>query len=353
VDRGSFARTINVPLQPFKLIGATTRAGFLSAPLRERFGLYHHFEFYPEEDLLEIARRSAKLLAVPTDPEALAEVARRSRGTPRVTIRLMRRMRDFAQVKGDGRVTPQIAREALAMEAVDERGLDELDRKFLRTIVEVYGGGPAGIEAIAATLNEEVDTLVDMVEPYLLKIGFVGRTRQGRIATADAYKHLGLKAPPPPRKSGKRGPPEPELFAPGTAGVPWPAARAVAVAGCHPARGGWRTRRAGAGISPSAYRRRLNVGGIPPPLRRCSPRPCSGQAGQAVRGAHACGGPAPPFGLCRGRERVWRFCGCIGRVRRYNTPFPGRGGIMCAPPATAGKLPASSCGLRRDESGCG
>jgi Holliday junction DNA helicase RuvB len=110
-------------------------------------------------------------------------------------------------------VTPEIAREALAMEAVDERGLDELDRKFLRTIVETYGGGPAGIEAIAATLNEEVDTLVDMVEPYLLKIGFIGRTRQGRIATAEAYKHLGLKAPPAPRKSGKRGSPEPELFA--------------------------------------------------------------------------------------------------------------------------------------------
>jgi len=212
VDRGSFARTINVPLQPFTLIGATTRAGFLSAPLRERFGLYHHFEFYPEEDLEEIARRSAKLLAVPTEPEALVEVARRSRGTPRVTIRLMRRMRDFAQVKGDGRVTPEIAREALKMEAVDEKGLDELDRKFLRVLIETYGGGPAGIEAIAATLNEEVDTLVDMVEPYLLKIGFVGRTRQGRVATKEAYDHLDLKIPAGSKKSKSKGRDDTGLF---------------------------------------------------------------------------------------------------------------------------------------------
>jgi holliday junction DNA helicase RuvB len=195
VDRGSFARTINVPLQPFTMIGATTRAGFLSAPLRERFGLFHHFEFYPEEDLREIALRSARLLGVETELEAVKEVARRSRGTPRVCIRLMRRVRDFAQVKGDGRLTKQAADEALKMEAVDTRGLDELDRKFLRTIIDVYGGGPAGIEAIAATLNEEIDTLVDMVEPYLLKIGFVGRTRQGRVVTAPAYEHLGLKAP--------------------------------------------------------------------------------------------------------------------------------------------------------------
>ncbi|MGB3087620.1 MAG: Holliday junction branch migration DNA helicase RuvB [Phycisphaerae bacterium] len=210
VDRGSFARTINVPLQPFTLIGATTRAGFLSAPLRERFGIFHHFEFYPEEDLLRIAHRSAELLETPADEDALAEVARRSRGTPRVCIRLVRRVRDYAQVKGDGKVTTRLAREALKMEAVDEKGLDALDRKFLRTLIDVYGGGPAGIEAIAATLNEEVDTLVDMVEPYLLKIGFVGRTRQGRLATAVAYEHLGLKAPA--RKPKRKKTPEPDLF---------------------------------------------------------------------------------------------------------------------------------------------
>jgi Holliday junction DNA helicase RuvB len=208
VDRGSFARTINVPLQPFTMIGATTRAGFLSAPLRERFGLFHHFEFYPEDDLRQIAQRSATLLGVRAEAEALGEIARRSRGTPRVCIRLMRRVRDFAQVRGDGRVTHKISREALKMEAVDEKGLDELDRKFLRTIIDVYRGGPAGIEAIAATLNEEVDTLVDMVEPYLLKIGYVGRTRQGRIVTAAAYEHLDLKPPAP--KGDKAG--EADLF---------------------------------------------------------------------------------------------------------------------------------------------
>jgi Holliday junction DNA helicase RuvB len=201
VDRGSFARTINVPLQPFTMIGATTRAGFLSAPLRERFGLFHHFEFYPEADLLLVAKRAAKLLAVEAEPAALQEVARRSRGTPRVCIRLMRRVRDYAQVKGDGRVTQKSAQEALKMEAVDHAGLDALDRKFLRTIIDVYKGGPAGIEAIAATLNEEVDTLVDMVEPYLLKIGYVGRTRQGRVVTAPAYEHLELKPPPEPKSA--------------------------------------------------------------------------------------------------------------------------------------------------------
>jgi holliday junction DNA helicase RuvB len=210
VDRGSFARTINVPLQPFTMIGATTRAGFLSAPLRERFGLFHHFEFYPEEDLLAIAKRSAALLGAEAEPEALKEVARRSRGTPRVCIRLMRRVRDYAQVKGDGRLTKKAADEALKMETVDGMGLDELDRKFLRTIIDVYGGGPAGIEAIAATLNEEIDTLVDMVEPYLLKIGFVGRTRQGRVVTAPAYDHLGVK--PPASSKGRPAASEGELF---------------------------------------------------------------------------------------------------------------------------------------------
>jgi holliday junction DNA helicase RuvB len=214
VDRGSFARTINVPLQPFTLIGATTRAGFLSAPLRERFGIYHHFEFYPDEDLLEIATRAARLLGAPAEPDALTEVARRSRGTPRICIRLIRRVRDFAQVKGDGRITKALARDALKMEAVDDRGLDDLDRKFLKTLIDVYGGGPAGIEAIAATLNEEVDTLVDMVEPFLLKLGFLGRTRQGRLVTAEAYAHLGLKAPPAAKKPAEmKGDEEESLFA--------------------------------------------------------------------------------------------------------------------------------------------
>jgi len=212
MDRGSFARTINMPLVPFTMIGATTRAGFLSAPLRERFGIFHHFSFYPEPDLVEIARRTARLLAVDAEAEALDEVARRSRGTPRICIRLMRRVRDYAQVKGDGRITTPIARQALEMEAVDAGGLDKLDRAFLRTLIAVYNGGPAGIEALAATLNEEVDTLVDMVEPYLLKTGYVARTRQGRTATAAAYEHLALTPPagvkPPTKKAGQ----EPDLF---------------------------------------------------------------------------------------------------------------------------------------------
>jgi len=212
VDRGSFARTINVPLQRFTLIGATTRAGFLSAPLRERFGIFHHFEFYPEQDLLEIAARSAHLLAVEADAESLAEIARRSRGTPRICIRLVRRVRDYAQVRGDGRITPPIAAEALKMEAVDTSGLDELDRKFLRVILETYGGGPAGIETIAATLNEEIDTLVDMVEPYLLKVGYVARTRQGRTVTPKAYEHLGIEPPPAKETRTKKAGQAADLF---------------------------------------------------------------------------------------------------------------------------------------------
>ena len=215
MDRGTFARTINMPLVPFTLIGATTRAGFLSAPLRERFGIFHHFSFYPEPDLVEIARRTARLLKVEAEAQALAEIARRSRGTPRICIRLMRRVRDFAQVKADGRITTPVARQALEMEAVDAGGLDNLDRAFLRTLITVYKGGPAGIEALAATLNEEVDTLVDMVEPYLLKIGYVARTRQGRTATPAAYEHLGLEpsgdGQPPKEESGE----EPGLFTEG------------------------------------------------------------------------------------------------------------------------------------------
>ena len=200
-----------MPLQAFTMIGATTRAGFLSAPLRERFGIFHHFAFYPVDDLTEIARRTARLLEVEAEETALSEIARRSRGTPRVCIRLMRRVRDFAQVKADGRITSDIARQALEMEAVDEGGLDALDRKFLHTLIGTYEGGPAGIEALAATLNEEVDTLVDMVEPYLLKTGYVARTRQGRVATPAAYEHLDMKPP----KGGKKGKPaagEPDLF---------------------------------------------------------------------------------------------------------------------------------------------
>jgi Holliday junction DNA helicase RuvB len=193
VDKGAFAKVINVPLKHFTLIGATTRAGLLSAPLRDRFGLYYHIDFYPPEELQEIVRRSAKLLETQIEPGAAETIALRSRGTPRIANRLLRRVRDYADVKADGAITKEIAEEALDAEGIDSLGLDNLDRKLLRVIVEYYHGGPVGIEALGATLNEEIDTLVDMVEPYLLKIGFVQRTKRGRVASPEAARHIGLK----------------------------------------------------------------------------------------------------------------------------------------------------------------
>jgi len=193
VDRGAYAKTLKLPLKRFTLVGATTRAGMLSAPLRERFGIMHHLDYYDESDLKRIVLRSAGVLGVPIDDDAAATIARRSRGTPRIANRLLRRVRDFAEVRADGRVTKPVAEEALAREGVDELGLDRLDRAFLRTIVEQYRGGPVGIAAIAATLTEDAETLEDVVEPYLLKAGFVTRTAAGRKATPEAYTHLGVK----------------------------------------------------------------------------------------------------------------------------------------------------------------
>jgi Holliday junction DNA helicase RuvB len=193
VDRGAYAKTLKLPLKRFTLVGATTRAGMLSAPLRERFGIMHHLDYYDESDLKRIVLRSAGVLGVPIEDDAAATIARRSRGTPRIANRLLRRVRDFAEVRADGRVTKPVAEEALAREGVDELGLDRLDRAFLRTIVEQYRGGPVGIAAIAATLTEDAETLEDVVEPYLLKAGFVTRTAAGRKATPEAYTHLGLK----------------------------------------------------------------------------------------------------------------------------------------------------------------
>jgi Holliday junction DNA helicase RuvB len=193
VDKGAFAKTIKVQLKRFTLIGATTRAGFLTAPFRERFGIYHYLDFYPPDEIAMIIERSARILGVDIDKPGTEQVAKRSRGTPRVANRLLRRVRDYAEVKCDGRVNEQVAVEALELEGVDTRGLDELDRKFLRIIIEHYDGGPVGITALSASLNEEVDTLEDMVEPYLLKIGFLKRTRQGRIATKSVFAHLGHK----------------------------------------------------------------------------------------------------------------------------------------------------------------
>lgn len=201
VDKGAFAKVINVPLKRFTLIGATTRAGSLTAPLRDRFGLFYHIDFYPPEDLEEIIIRSAGLLEMEIDRESAKVISVRARGTPRIANRLLRRVRDYSEVKGDGTINPEIAAKALDTEGIDERGLDDLDRKLLTIIIEYYKGGPVGIEALGATLNEEVDTLVDMVEPYLLKIGFVQRTRQGRMASSEAAKHLNLKLAKPAKPS--------------------------------------------------------------------------------------------------------------------------------------------------------
>jgi Holliday junction DNA helicase RuvB len=192
VDRGAYAKTLKLPLRRFTLVGATTRAGMLTAPLRERFGIVHHLDYYSVAELERIVRRSASVLSVPIDADAAHTIAARSRGTPRVANRLLRRVRDFAEVRADGRVTEPIANEALQREGVDQLGLDRLDRAFLRTIVEQYRGGPVGIAAIAATLTEDAETLEDVVEPFLLKEGFVTRTASGRRATAHAYHHLGI-----------------------------------------------------------------------------------------------------------------------------------------------------------------
>ncbi|HEV2260903.1 MAG TPA: Holliday junction branch migration DNA helicase RuvB [Candidatus Rubrimentiphilum sp.] len=198
VDRGAYAKTIKLPLKRFTLIGATTRAGMLSAPLRERFGIMHHLDYYDVAELKRIVLRSAGVLGVPIDDAAAELIAARSRGTPRIANRLLRRVRDFAEVRADGRVSAPVAEEALRREGVDELGLDRLDRAFLRTIIEQYRGGPVGIAAIAATLTEDAETLEDVVEPYLLKSGFVVRTANGRKATADAYAHLGASGAPQP-----------------------------------------------------------------------------------------------------------------------------------------------------------
>lgn len=191
-DRGVHARTHRYRLEPFTLIGATTRSGLLSAPLRERFGITRDLDFYDEQDLVLIVKRSASLLNTPIDPEGAYEIARRSRGTPRVANRLLKRVRDFAQVKSDGKITRSVAQDALALEGIDECGLGVMDRKFLSTIICNYKGGPVGIEALASTLQIETDVLLDVIEPYLLKTGFVIRTSQGRKATDKAYAFLNL-----------------------------------------------------------------------------------------------------------------------------------------------------------------
>ncbi|MCQ9207256.1 MAG: Holliday junction branch migration DNA helicase RuvB [Omnitrophica bacterium] len=193
IDKGPYAKTIKFNLKRFTLVGATTRAGLLSAPLRGRFGMFYHFDFYEKEDLVKIVTRSAGILGIVIDKEGAEEIAGRSRGTPRVVNRLLRRVRDWSEVKSDGRITRKATQAALENHGVDELGLDFMDRKVIQSIHTSYNGGPVGIEALASTMNEEPDTIVDVVEPFLLKMGLLRRTPRGRQLTGLAYKHLGLK----------------------------------------------------------------------------------------------------------------------------------------------------------------
>jgi len=191
VDKGPYAKTINFNLKPFTLIGATTRSGLLSSPLRNRFGIFHHLDFYEPAELSEIITRSAKKLNVALGEDAALEIAKRSRGTPRIANRLLRRVRDFAQVKKKGeRIEKEIVEAAMQTLGIDTVGLDEIDRKLLKVINEHYKGGPVGVETLAATLNEEIDTIVDVIEPYLLKIGFLKRTPRGRQLSDSSLKHI-------------------------------------------------------------------------------------------------------------------------------------------------------------------
>jgi Holliday junction DNA helicase RuvB len=194
-ERGLHARSIKHRLSRFTLVGATTRPGMLSAPLRERFGIFHHLDFSSDGELTRIVKRSASILGARIDAAGAAEIARRSRGTPRIVNRLLRRVRDYAQVNGDGEITLASAEKALTLEGVDPQGLDRLDLRFIDAIIEHYQGGPVGIEAVAATINDEAESLIEMVEPYLLKIGFLVRTPAGRRLTAKAYVHR-KKQPP-------------------------------------------------------------------------------------------------------------------------------------------------------------
>jgi len=204
IGEGPAARSIKLDVQPFTLVGATTRAGMLTNPLRDRFGIVSRLEFYTPEELARIVARSAGLLNVPTDAEGGFEIARRSRGTPRIANRLLRRVRDYADVKGEGRITQTIAHAALAMLDVDPQGFDVMDRKLLEAVIHRFDGGPVGLDNIAASIGEEPDTIEDVIEPYLIQQGYLQRTPRGRVATLAAWRHLGLK--PSSDASGGAGP---------------------------------------------------------------------------------------------------------------------------------------------------
>jgi holliday junction DNA helicase RuvB len=195
VGQGPGARSIKVAVEPFTLVGATTRTGLLTAPLRSRFGIVHRLDFYTEHDIQEIVQRSARILGVAMNAEAASELARRSRGTPRVANRLLRRVRDYAEVRADGRITVEVAQQALRLLDVDEHGFDDIDRRLLRTIIDKFGGGPVGVGSLAAALSEERDAIEEIYEPFLIQIGFLDRTPRGRVATPRAYEYFGLAAP--------------------------------------------------------------------------------------------------------------------------------------------------------------
>ncbi len=193
IGKGPSARSIRLKLPHFTVVGATTRLALVTAPLRARFGAVYRLDYYDQPAMQTIVRRAADMLKVPAEADGVSEVARRARGTPRIALRLLRRVRDYAQVRGDGTINVQVAKEALDLLQVDPLGLDDVDRRVLKTIIEKYNGGPVGLNTIAASISEEQDTIMDVVEPYLLQLGFLDRTPQGRIATKSAYEHLGLK----------------------------------------------------------------------------------------------------------------------------------------------------------------
>jgi Holliday junction DNA helicase RuvB len=193
IDKGPYAKTIKFNLKPFTLVGATTRSGLLTTPLRGRFGMFYHLDFYSFEEIAKVIEHSAKLLGIRVDKDSAQEIARRSRGTPRIANRLLRRIRDYAQVAGEEKISLNIANKALDNLRIDTAGLDEVDRKVLKAILENYSGGPVGIDSLAAMLNEEPDMIIDMIEPYLLKVGYLRRTSRGRLATRLAFEHFGMK----------------------------------------------------------------------------------------------------------------------------------------------------------------
>jgi len=197
IGEGPAARSIKLELPRFTLVGATTRAGLLTSPLRDRFGIVERLEFYSPEELCRIVRRSAGIMQIPLDADGAMEIARRSRGTPRIANRLLRRVRDFAEVKGDGFINHDIATSAMSLLQVDSEGFDTMDRRLLKLIIDTFDGGPVGVESLAAALSEERGTVEDVLEPYLIQQGYLARTARGRVATSKAYRHLGLKSPKP------------------------------------------------------------------------------------------------------------------------------------------------------------